>query len=187
MIVVDGLRNVEVIIHWWTRRGGRGHGSAGEGGDSHYKESTKESHTVCPFFLFFGVQADSVFFPEWERGGAEEWRGEEQRGSGGGTKERHRKRSHLCEASTQAGPHLCALLLAGVSLQKLAGLPLSVCYLFVVDSWSCCLFIIRPPHCEDAASVRHSINNPESSHAIQQPRCPLCPTRNTTGIYFSLF
>lgn len=104
----------------------------------------------------------------------------------GGTQGRQRKKSHL-----HRHVHACVLSLAGVSLQKLAGLPLSVCLfvccLFVVDPWSCCLFIIRPPHCEDAASVRHSINNPESSHAIQEPRRPLSPTRNGAGLLLVCF
>lgn len=53
-----------------------------DGGDPHYKESNKESHTVCPFFpLFFGVQADSVSFPGWAGVGLGRGAG---RGIGGG-------------------------------------------------------------------------------------------------------
>lgn len=105
----------------------------GCGGDPHYNESKKDSHTVCPFFLFFfGVQADSVFFPRVGRGGGWGVVGGRGVGEGGGAKERHRKRSRPCEASSQASPRLCVLSLASVSLQKLAGLPLSVCFVVFV-------------------------------------------------------
>lgn len=63
----------------------------------------------------------------------------------------------------------------------------TVC-LFVVDSWSCCLFIIRPPHCEDAASVRHSINNPESGRAVQEHAAPAQShekKKNAAGFHLS--
>lgn len=115
-------------------------------------------------------------------------RGVGVRGGLGGGQGRQRKKSHLCGASSQARPRLCVVARRRVATEA-SGSPtvcLFVC-LFVVDPWSCCLFIIRPPHCEDAASVRHSINNPESSHAIQEPRRPLSPTRNGAGLFLVRF
>lgn len=116
---------------WWAGPWYRGTG-LGErvAGDPHYKESYKESHTVCPYFSLVFLESRqilSLFQGGWGwswgvlRGGAFE----EEEGGRRGQGETQKKEVIFHEASSQAGPHLCVSTLAGVSLQRLAGLPLS--------------------------------------------------------------
>lgn len=108
-------------------QGGRGEG----GGDPHYNESKKDSHTVCPFILFFfwSPSRFCLFFPGWVGAGLGSGVG---RGSGGGRRgqgETQKKKSSLRSLFTGQSKTVCVVAGQRVATEA-SGSP-TVC-LFVV-------------------------------------------------------
>lgn len=60
-------------------------------------------------------------------------------------------------------------------------------YSSCVYPWSCCLFIIRPPYCEDAVSVFRVSTTQSLSRYRNQSTCLFCTHSNTFEKAFQLF
>ena len=51
------------------------------------------------------------------------------------------------------------------------------CYSFCVNPWSCCLFIIRPPYCEDAHSIFKVSTTQSLSRHLNHSTCWILHTQ----------